>query len=116
MSERALCVVCCSTPCLYCLITLGQWALELLLKTPSLPLGSGQWNCFCTLPHCLALPHCPSGQWVLEFLQFAASVRWGSVELYPFCALPYCPGAVTAAESLPYTPSLPWGSGQWNCF
>ena len=30
-----------------------QWAVELLLYTAALPGGSGQWNSFKTLPHCL---------------------------------------------------------------
>ena len=35
------------------LTALGQWAVELLQRTTSLPGGSGQWNSCNALPHCL---------------------------------------------------------------
>ena len=38
---------------MYCLTAWGQWAVELLLCTASLPWGSGQWSSRRTLPHCL---------------------------------------------------------------
>ena len=48
-------------PALHCLTVLGQWAVQLLQCTASLPRGSGQWN------SCNALPHCQgavgSGLW-----------------------------------------------------
>ena len=37
----------------HCLTALGQWAVELLLYSASLPGGSGQWYPCGTLPHCL---------------------------------------------------------------
>ena len=37
---------------MHCLTACGQWAVELLLCTASLPMGSGQWNSFYALPHC----------------------------------------------------------------
>ena len=38
---------------MHCLTAWGQWAVQLLQCTASLPWGSGQWN------SCSALPHCP---------------------------------------------------------
>ena len=38
---------------MHCLTAWGQWPVELLQCTASLPWGSGQWN------SCNALPHCP---------------------------------------------------------
>ena len=91
---------------IHCLTAWGQWAVDLLQHTASLPGGSGQWNTCNTLPHCLG----GSGQWTS-------------------CnTLPHCLGAVGsrppaihcltawgqwAVELLQYTASLPGGSGQW---
>ena len=41
------------TPSMHCHTARGQWAVELLQCTASVPGGSGQWNC------CNALPHYP---------------------------------------------------------
>ena len=41
------------TAALHCLTAQGQWAVQLLSCTASLPRGSGQWNCCNALPHCL---------------------------------------------------------------
>ena len=38
---------------MHCLTTCGQWAVELLLYTATLSGGSGQWNSYYALPHCL---------------------------------------------------------------
>ena len=39
---------------------LGQWAVQLMQYTSSLPGGSGQWNLCNALPHCLGRPFiCP---------------------------------------------------------
>ena len=48
----------------------GQWAVELLLFTASLPWGSGQWNSFCPLT--------AQGHWAGELLPFTASLHRGS--------------------------------------
>ena len=90
---------------MHCLTAWGQWAVELLQCTASLPGGSGQCN------SCNALPHCPGG----------------SGQCNSCNALPHCLGAVGsatpamhcltalgqwAAELLQCTASLPGGSGQ----
>ena len=57
---------------------LGQWAVDLLQRTASLPGGSGQWDFCNALLHCLGAGgsgspamHCltPPGQWADELLQ-----------------------------------------------
>ena len=40
------------TPSEHCLAAQGQWAVELLECTASLPVRSGQWNSFYVPPHC----------------------------------------------------------------
>ena len=90
-------------PAIHCHTAWGQWAVELLQRTASLPGGSGQWNSCYALPHCLgavgsATPamHCPTawGQWAVMHCLTA----WGQ----------------WAVQFVPYTASLPGGSGQWN--
>ena len=86
-------------PAMHCPTAWGQWAVQLLQRTASLPGGSGQWNSCNALPHCLggsgqcnfcnALPHRPravgSGtpamhcltaweQWAVQLLQCTASL------------------------------------------
>ena len=97
----------------------GQWAVELLQCTASLPGGSGQCN------SCNALPHCPGavgsttpamhrltawGQWTAQLLQCTASLPWGSGQWNPCNALPHCLGAVDSA-----TPAMHCltALGQW---
>ena len=55
-----------ATPAMHCLTALGQWAVELLSSTATLPRGSGQCNSCNALPHCLgavgsATPACTRG-------------------------------------------------------
>ena len=38
-----------------CRIAWGEWAVQLLQCTPTLPWGSGRWNSY------KALAHCPGG-------------------------------------------------------
>ena len=38
---------------MHCLTAWGQWVVQLLQCTTSLPWGSGQWNSCNALPHCL---------------------------------------------------------------
>ena len=66
-----------------CLTAWGQWAVQLLQCTASLPWGSGQCNSYKTLPHCpgavgSATPtmHCLTalGQWAVQLLQNTASL------------------------------------------
>ena len=104
-------------PCRTALVGSGQWAVELLQCTATLPGGNGQCGSCNALPHCLwavgvellfAPPHClgvvgggtPAmhcltawGQWGVELLQCTASLR-GSGQRNPRNALPHCLGAV----------------------
>ena len=70
-----------ATPAMHCRTAWGQWAVQLVQCTASLPWGSGQWNSCNALPHCLgavdsATPamHCLTalGQWAVELLQCTA--------------------------------------------
>ena len=94
------------TRAMHCHTAWGQWAVELLLCTASVPGGSGQWNSCHALPHCL-------GEWAVELVQCTASVP-GAVGSGT-CAM-YCLGAwgQWAVELLSCTVSLPGGSGQCN--
>ena len=79
-----------ATPAIHCLTAWGQWAVQLLLNTASLPGGSGQWRsrfCCNALLLCLgavgsATPalHCLTawGQWAVQLLQCTASLPGGS--------------------------------------
>ena len=62
---------------MHCLTAWGQWAVELLQCTTSLPGGSGQWNACNALLHCLGAVgsgtpamHCPTalGQRAVQLL------------------------------------------------
>ena len=64
-----------ATPAMHCLTAWGQWTVQLLQCTASLPLGSRECN------SCNALPHCPGG-----------SGHCNSCN-----ALPHCLGAVGGA-------------------
>ena len=112
--------VCCPTPAMHCLTALGQWAMELLQYTATLPGGSGQCSSCnaltASLPggsgqcnSCNALPHCPRavgsatpamhcltawGQWAVELLQCSAPLPGGSGQRNSCNALPHCLGAV----------------------
>ena len=116
----------------------GLWAMEIALRTASLPGGGGQCNSCNALPHCpgavgSATPamHCLSalGQWAVQLLQRTASLPGGSGRRNSRNALPHCLGAVGSAtpamhcltalgqwavELLQCTASLPGGSGQCN--
>ena len=68
---------------MHCLTTWGQWVVQLLQCTTSLPGGSGQWNSCNTLPHRLGAVgsgppamHCLTawGQWAVDLLQCTASL------------------------------------------
>ena len=65
----------------------GQWAVELLQCSATLPGGSGQWNSCNKLPHCMgamgsATPsmncHTAWRQCAVELLQFTATLPRGS--------------------------------------
>ena len=125
-------------PAIHCPTAWGQWAVQFLQCTASLPGGSGQCNSCNTLPHCLGAVgsgppamHCPTA-W--------GSGQCNSCNTLPHCpggggqcnscnALPRCLGAVGiassamqcvtawgqwAAQLLQRTASLPRGSGQCN--
>ena len=114
---------------MYCLTAWGQWAVELLQCTASLPGGSGQFNSCNTLPHCLGAVG--SGT-----LAMRGPTSWGDTESCPgggCClktelsqAVSYCLAAVGSAtptmhyltargnwavELLSCTVSIP--GGQW---
>ena len=87
----------------------GQWAVDLLQYTASLPGGSGQWTSCNTRPHCLRAvgsgppaTHCLTawGQSAVDLLLYTAPQPGGSVQWTSCNALPHCMGAV--------------GSGQWT--
>ena len=65
---------------------LGQWAVQILLYTASLPGGRGQWRI------CIALPHC-LGQWALKLLQRTTSLLAGSGQWNSCNTLPHRMGA-----------------------
>ena len=75
-----------ATSAMHCLTAWGQWAVELLSSTTTLPRGSGQCNSCNALPHCLgavgsATPaiHCLTalGPWAVELLQCTATLSGG---------------------------------------
>ena len=81
------------TPATHCLTAWGQWAVQLLQCTASVPGGSGQCN------SCNALPHCPGAvgsgtpathcltaweQWAVQLLQCTASLPGGSGQCNSF--------------------------------
>ena len=87
----------------------GQRAVQLVQRTASLSVGSGQWN------SCQAVPHCP--------------LPMGSGQGKYYNALPHCLGAVgrgtlamhcltalgkRALQLLVCATTPPGGGGQWN--
>ena len=107
---------------MHCLTAWGQWAVELLQCTASLPRGSGQCNSCNALPHCLgavgnATPamHCLTAlwQWTVQLLQRTASLPGSSGQCNSCNALPHCLGAAGSA-----TPAMGGRSvvpGLWGC-
>ena len=99
----------------------GQWAVELLQCTASLPLGSRQCNSCNALPHCLgavdsatpAMPYLTAlGQWAVQLLQCTASLPGGSGQCNSCNTLPYFWGQ-WAVQVLQCTDCLTaWG--QWT--
>ena len=100
----------------------GHWAVELLLKTATLPWGSCQWKQCDTLSHCLGAAGngTPSARYGIAREHMA-------VELVPYNATP--PTAVGggiratqchnapgkwAMDLLLHTATVHGGSGQWN--
>ena len=90
-------------PAMHCHTAWGQWAVDLLQSTASLPGGSGQCNSCNTLPHCLgaagsgppAIHRLTAwGQWAVDLLQYTASLPGGSWQRNSCNALPHCLGAV----------------------
>ena len=124
-----------ATPAMHCLTACGQWGVEPLQRTASLPGGNGQWNSCHAPPHCLgamgsqytaSLPG-GSGQYnsyICTATLLRGGERWNSCN-----ALPHCSGAVGcgtlathcltawgrwAVELLSCTATLPGGSGSCN--
>ena len=75
-------------PAIHCLTALGQWAVEPLQCTASLP-----W-----------------GQWAVELLQYTAALPSGSRQCNSCNALPHCLGAVDSGIPAMLYPTA-WG--QW---
>ena len=98
---------------MHCLTAWGQWAVELVQCTATLPGGSGQRNSCYALPHSLwavgngtSAMHCLTawGQWAVELLQccVTASGQW-TVHLVPCTAtLPVGPGQWYSCNALPH--------------
>ena len=106
-----------ASPAMLNLTAWGQWAVQLLQCTATLPEGSGQRNSCNALPHCLwavgsearALHrHTVWAQWAVELLSFTASLPRGGGQWKCCNALPHCLGAQGNA-----TPAIhshtPWG-------
>ena len=88
---------------MHCPTAWGQWAVELLQCTASLPGGSGQWNSCNALPHCLGAVDSATpamhrltavGQWAVTLPQCTTSLPGGSGQWNSCNALPHCLGAV----------------------
>ena len=86
---------------MHCPNAWGQWAVDLVQYTASLPGGSGQWTSCNTLPHCLgalgsgtpAMHYLTAwGQKVVQLLQGTASLPGGSGQWTSCNALPHCLG------------------------
>ena len=91
---------------MHCLTARGQWAVQLLQCTASLPGGSGQCNSWNALPHCLGAVgggtpaicgRTAWGQWAVQLLQDSARLPGGSGQWTSCNTLPHCPGAVGSA-------------------
>ena len=103
-----MCVVCCASPTMHCHKAWGQWAVELLQFTATMPLSSGQRNLCNAVPHFLGAigsgapamhSHIAGGHWVVEILQCTATLLGG----HPAVELQHC------------TTIVPRCIGQWNC-
>ena len=110
MSKRALCIVCCAPVA----EGRGQWAVELLLNTASLPGGSGQWEACCTLVHC----HTALGQWAVELNQYTSTLPQRPEAVGNGTPSVDCLSALGqwAVVPLRYTATLLWSSGQRDFF
>ena len=106
-------------PAMHCHIACGQWAVQLLQCTASLPRGSGQWNSCNALPHCLGvvgtitpIMHCLTawGLWAVQLLQCTASLPGGSGQCNSCNALPHHLGAVGSGTPVVHCHTA-WG--QW---
>ena len=81
-----------ATSAAYCLTSRGQWAVELLSCTASLPWGIGQWNSCNALTHCVGVVssaspsmHCRTAwrRWAVEHLQCAGPLAGGGRGVLP---------------------------------
>ena len=106
---------------MHCHTTCGQWAVELLQCTASLPGGSGQCNSCNALPHCLGAvgsgtpaPHCHTSleQWAVELMSCTATLLVGSGQCNSYNALPHRLGPVgSGAPAMRGLTS--WGAVVW---
>ena len=92
---------------MHCPMAWGQWALQLLQYTASLPLDSGHCNFCSALPHRLGAVgsgtpaiQCPTtwGLWAVQLLQYAATLQ----------------GHIGHCNSCIRTATLLRGGAQWN--
>ena len=106
-----------ATPAMHCLTAWGQWTVELLQCSASLPWGSGQWNSCNALPHCLGAVGSPTlamhcltalGQRAVQLLQCTASLPGGSGQCNSALQCLTAPGQ-WAVQLLQCTASLPGG-------
>ena len=97
----------------------GQWVVELLGCTATLPLGIGQWNSCSFPPSCLWAVggvivaihrHAPEGHWAVEFLQCTATLPGDSGQCNSYNAPPYCRGALGNGTSAVHRHTA---CGQW---
>ena len=86
-----------------CLTAWGQWTVQLLQCTASLPGGSGQWNAM----QCLTA----WGQWAVQLLQCTASLPGGSGQCNSCNTLSHCAWAQRAVQLMQCTAPLPGAVG-----
>ena len=106
----------------HCLTAWGQWEVEPLQYTASLPGGSGQCNSSNTLPHRLGAVgrgtpaiQCPTawGNWAVDLLEYTASLP-GAVDSGPLAVHCLTAWGQWAVDLLEYTAHPPGCSGQWT--
>ena len=114
---RCLGAVGSGTPTIHCLTTWGQLGNPFPEYTASRPRGSGEWNSYNAMPHCLR----GGGQW--KSCNARAHQLWGHKvlprrgsmrkERNSCNAMPQCPRQ-WAVQLMQHAASLPWSCGQWN--
>ena len=107
---------------MHCDAACGEWAMELLQCTATLPVGSGLWNSCNALPNCLgavgsgtAARHRQTacGKWAVELLQCTATLLGGSGQGTPVMHGDTAEGQ-WAVQLLQCTATLPVGNELCN--